>query len=198
MSETAQIKRRASPKKDHLLDTAYRLFYAEGYHAVGIDKILAEAKTAKMTLYHHFKSKDELIVAALERRGLEIGKSKMQVLAKAKQTPIGQIEGVFDWLEQWFETSDFNGCAMLRAIAEYPNEDSIINQAVKRIKQKSVDFIQSQCELLELKKPKELAYQIFLLTEGAIIQAHTFNNPQAAKNGKAAALTLIRSALEER
>ena len=58
----------ASAKRDQLIDTALELFNRDGYRATGIDKILAESGVAKMTLYNHFGSKDELIVAALERR----------------------------------------------------------------------------------------------------------------------------------
>src|SRR5678810_1232020 len=58
----------SSTKRDQLIDTALRLFAKNGYRATGIDTILAEAGVAKMTLYHHFKSKDELILAALQRR----------------------------------------------------------------------------------------------------------------------------------
>ena len=58
----------ASPKRDHLVETALDLFCRDGFHATGIDKILAESGVAKMTLYKHFKSKDELILAALHRR----------------------------------------------------------------------------------------------------------------------------------
>ena len=72
MAVSTRPKRVSTPKRDHLLETAFRLFYRDGYHAVGIDTILAEAGLAKMTLYHHFKSKEELIVAALERRGEQI------------------------------------------------------------------------------------------------------------------------------
>ena len=55
-------KASASPKRAHLLETAWRLFYRDGYRTVGIDTLLAEADIAKMTLYNHFSSKDELIV----------------------------------------------------------------------------------------------------------------------------------------
>ncbi|MEE8533082.1 MAG: helix-turn-helix domain-containing protein, partial [Alphaproteobacteria bacterium] len=58
----------ASSRRDHLVDTALALFCRDGFHATGIDRILAESGVAKMTLYKHFKSKDELILAALRRR----------------------------------------------------------------------------------------------------------------------------------
>ena len=58
----------ASSKRDQLINTAQELFYREGYHATGIDRILAESGVAKMTLYKHFRSKDELIQAVLQSR----------------------------------------------------------------------------------------------------------------------------------
>jgi AcrR family transcriptional regulator len=73
MADTMTKTTASTPKRDLLMDTAADLFYRDGYHAVGIDRILAEAGLAKMTLYHHFASKDELIVAVLERRGRAIG-----------------------------------------------------------------------------------------------------------------------------
>ena len=61
-----------SPKRDRLMATAWRLFYRDGYRAVGIDTLLAEAEVAKMTLYNHFDSKEALIVAVLEKRSAEL------------------------------------------------------------------------------------------------------------------------------
>ena len=78
---------RSTPKRDHLLDTAFRLFYRDGYHAVGIDTILAEAKLAKMTLYHHFSSKEELIVALLDRRSTELGEKVRGLIDQAGSSP---------------------------------------------------------------------------------------------------------------
>jgi AcrR family transcriptional regulator len=66
--EVPMTSSKASSKREQLLNTALELFYREGYHATGIDRILAESGVAKMTLYKHFKSKDELIMAALEER----------------------------------------------------------------------------------------------------------------------------------
>ncbi len=57
----------ASQRREELVQTAVRLFRKNGYHATGIDRILAEAGVAKMTLYKHFRSKDELILGALRR-----------------------------------------------------------------------------------------------------------------------------------
>ena len=58
-------------RRDHLVDTALKLFCKNGFRATGIDAVLAESGVAKKTLYHHFRSKDELVVAALRQRDAE-------------------------------------------------------------------------------------------------------------------------------
>src|SRR4249920_676858 len=67
-SSTMQRKRETSEARQRILETADRLFYREGVRAVGIDRIIAEAEVAKMSLYKHFPSKDDLILAALKHR----------------------------------------------------------------------------------------------------------------------------------
>lgn len=197
MPASKQTRNRKSPKRDLLLDTAFRLFYLSGYHAVGIDTILAESGLAKMTLYHHFKSKDDLIVAALERRAAEIHEARSSTLTAAGDEPLARLSALFDAYETWFRSPDFNGCAFIRAIAEYPDESSKVNQAVKRQKQALVDALQVLAADFEVEDPASFALQLYLLAEGAIVRAHTFNDPQAATHAKAAALALVRSQLQD-
>ncbi len=194
MPDQPTASSRKSPKRDQLLDAAFRLFYLSGFHAVGIDTILAEAGVAKMTLYNHFKSKDELIVAALERRAEEILAHRSAALEAAGNDPISQIEALFNAYENWFRTPDFNGCAFIRAISEYPDQASPVNQAVRRQKQILIDRIEAITTELRAPDPETLAQQIYLLAEGAILRAHTFKDPAAAQKAKAAAIELIEAA----
>ncbi|MDQ8182122.1 TetR/AcrR family transcriptional regulator [Pelagicoccus sp. SDUM812005] len=194
MSSTSAARSRKSPKRDLLLETAFRLFYLSGYHAVGIDTILAEAGVAKMTLYNHFKSKDELIVAALQRRADEILSAREATLSAASDDPLDQLSALFDAYEGWFKTPDFNGCAFIRAIAEYPDQASPVNQAVRQQKQILIDQLESLARKLPTDDPKSLATQIYLLAEGAIIRAHTFRDPAAAQLAKEGALALAKAA----
>ena len=76
-----------SKKREHLIDVALRLFCSEGFHATGIDRILSEAKVAKNTLYKHFRSKDELILAALRRGDETFRNDLMQYVEKKTQKP---------------------------------------------------------------------------------------------------------------
>ena len=86
-----------SRKREQLLSTAVDLFYREGYHATGIDRILAESGVAKMTLYKHFRSKDELIMAALEVRRQRTAERMLE--AEARLQPRAVILAVFDGLQ---------------------------------------------------------------------------------------------------
>src|SRR5512138_755897 len=123
MSSTPPSVPASTPKRDRLLDVANRLFYRQGYHATGIDTILAEAELAKMTLYHHFASKEELIVAALARRSQAIGAALAAAMQAAGSSPRKRLQALFDWHAAWFADRQFNGCAFMRAVGEYPDLD---------------------------------------------------------------------------
>ena len=99
-----------SSKRELLVDTAIDLFYRDGFHATGIDKILAESGVAKMTLYKHFKSKDELILAALRKRDEIFRNDFMNAVAARAKAPRDRLLAVFDVLGDWFATRGFSGC----------------------------------------------------------------------------------------
>ncbi|MEZ1330838.1 TetR/AcrR family transcriptional regulator, partial [Enterobacter asburiae] len=90
-----------------MLSTAVDLFYREGYHATGIDRILAESGVAKMTLYKHFRSKDELIMAALEVRRQRTAERMLE--AEARLQPRAAILAVFDGLQEFLQDEAFRG-----------------------------------------------------------------------------------------
>jgi AcrR family transcriptional regulator len=184
----------STPKRDHLIATAFRLFYRDGYHAVGIDTILAEAKLAKMTLYHHFASKEELIVAVLEQRSALVNEKVQAVLREAGSSPRKRLLAYFARYEAFFASKEFNGCPFIRAVAEYPEIHSPVHQAVIRHKQKDIDTIQELLSGFEIADPGPLARQIALLIEGALVSAHTFGNTSALAHARNAALALVKAA----
>src|SRR6185312_2311989 len=107
----------ASGKRQHVVDTAYALFKRDGFHATGIDRIIAEADIAKMTMYRHFPSKDELIVEVLEHRAHRFER-QLDRLAREVATPEQKIGKILDWHERWFDSADFHGCLFAHALAE--------------------------------------------------------------------------------
>jgi AcrR family transcriptional regulator len=193
MTVTPMALPASTPKRDHLLATAFRLFYRDGYHAVGIDTILAEAKLAKMTLYHHFASKEDLIVAVLETRSAQVRTQVEALLAQAGPSPRKRLLALFDRYEKWFGSADFNGCPFIRAVAEYPELKSPVHQAVIRHKRRGIGTLRGILSDLEVSDPNALAQQINLLLEGAIVSAHTFGESDSLARARDAALALVKA-----
>jgi len=117
----------ASSARTRLLETATRLFYAQGIHAVGIDRIIAEAGVAKATFYNHFPSKDDLVLAYIEDQD-RIGRE--DVAALPKQAPRKMIGAVLTRISNAAVQGDYRGCPFLNAAAEYPDPQSPVRQAV--------------------------------------------------------------------
>jgi AcrR family transcriptional regulator len=193
MPQTAAAKRE-SPKREHLLDTAWKLFYRHGYHAVGIDTILEEAGVAKMTLYNHFSSKEDLIVAVLQKRHHEIVHAITTAVEAAGTSPGKRLLAAFDWLENWINSGEFNGCAFIRAVAEFPRPDERPHQVAAAHKNSMIELVTGLCREAELKDAANLGRQLALLIEGAIVTAHTFGAGRVGKDTREAAKRLIAAA----
>ena len=185
----------ASKKRDQLIDTALRLFACHGYRATGIDTILAEAGVAKMTLYHHFKSKDELIVAALRRRDAEWREWFIGRVTKRAATPRERLLAVFDVIEEWFRNKDFHGCSFGRAATEFRDPKHSVHKMALEHKQQMLAYFRELAAAAGATDPELLAQQISLLVEGAIIHMEVFREPQAARIADAAAKELVGKAL---
>jgi AcrR family transcriptional regulator len=117
----------ATPARQRLLDTATRLFYAEGIRAVGIDRIIAEADVAKATFYNHFPSKDDLVVAYIEEQD-RLGREATSALPK--QPPRKMIAAILERISDAVVGEDYRGCPFLNAAAEYPDPKSPVRQAI--------------------------------------------------------------------
>lgn len=116
-----------SAARQRLLDTATRLFYAEGIHAVGIDRIIAEAGVAKATFYNHFPSKDDLVLAYIEDQD-RIGREAVAGLPK--RPPREAIAAILGRISQAVSGGNWRGCPFLNAASEYPDPDSPVRQAI--------------------------------------------------------------------
>jgi AcrR family transcriptional regulator len=120
------VRRRESPARRRVLDAASSLFYAEGVHAVGIDRVIAEAGVAKATFYHHFPSKDALVCAYLEGEDARV----RQLMAPAGDTPQDRVLWVFEALGEHTCGPGFRGCAFINAAAEYPDRDHPVRRVI--------------------------------------------------------------------
>lgn len=183
-----------SSKREALLQEAHHLFYERGIRAVGVDTISASSGVAKMTLYSHFDSKDDLIAACLESVDEKYrGWLERKVQDRADQ-PAEQILAIFDALEGWFENPRFRGCAFVNAAIELPDVDHPAWGAVHNHKRRMRAWIAELAAEAGVAEPKQLAEQILLLMEGAIITAVVERYPNAAQNAKDIANHLLVAA----
>ena len=116
-----------APARDRVLDTATRLFYAEGVHAVGIDRIIAEAGVAKASFYNGFRSKDELVRAYLEE---QFGQHREAAEGLTGKTPRDRIFAFFDLMSRNGAGPSFRGCPFVNVAAEYPDADHPVRHVI--------------------------------------------------------------------
>jgi AcrR family transcriptional regulator len=179
----------AAAPRDRLLEAANKLFYEEGIHTVGIDRIIEKAGVAKASLYSSFGSKDELIREYLLLR-LSRRKERVEKAMAAATSPRARILAVFELLGEFFETPGFRGCAFLRASAEGPP-----HKRVKAVCADSRSWLRGlfleQCRAAGAPEPEQLARQLTLLYDGATVAAQMDSDPSAAQVARAAAATLM-------
>ncbi len=172
--------------QERILETADRLFYRHGIRAVGVDTVAAEVGISKRTLYNHFPTKDDLVVAYLSRRLIPL---------KASDRPAAeQILWAFDRLERMFASDDFRGCPFVNAVSDMGDPTHPVGKLALRFKEQRRTWFRGLLTQLGAADPDGLATQLHLLSEGAIAAALVRGDPAMARAAKAAAQTLLAAA----
>ena len=130
----------APPPRTRILDAASEAFYRQGIAAVGVDAIVADAGVAKSTLYRHFPSKDDLVVAFLRRRDERWRAWLRSEVERLSPDPAGRPLAVFDALGGWFASEAFRGCAFINAAAEIADPTHPARAAVQEHKRLCGDY----------------------------------------------------------
>ena len=177
--------------RDRLIKCALDLFHQHGFHATGIDTILAQSKVAKTTLYRHFRSKEELIIAALRKDDEDFRNWLMQTIDKSKLLPIEKLPLLFDVYRQWAEEPNFNGCVFAKASAEFSTLDSPIQALCIEHKRLLVRYMQELVDAANIRESSDLATQLLLLLEGATVMAQMTNDATVFEQAKVTAQKLI-------
>jgi len=174
--------------RDRILETVDRLFYRRGLQAVGVDAIVAELGISKKTLYRHFPSKDDLIVAYL--------KGRFRPLPEASsKSPAEQILKNFEWFARSLSMAEeYRGCAFLNALAELGDEQSEARDLAVEFKESRRLWYRELLSRLEVDDPDTLATQLALLIDGAYAAALVRRDPSVGWAAVAAARVLLKSA----
>ena len=180
-------------KRQHIVETAYALFKRVGFHATGIDRIIAEADVAKMTMYRHFPSKDDLMVEVLAYRAVRFDR-QLDRLAERVATPAQKIGAIFDWYGRWFQSADFHGCLFAHALAEFGDPAHPVFQAAARQK----NGLKRRMQLiLEETMPADAADSVsaalLMLIEGATLMARMGQPDDAIRDARKAAMAILTS-----
>ncbi|MHA1536828.1 MAG: TetR/AcrR family transcriptional regulator [Alphaproteobacteria bacterium] len=185
----------ASAKRERLIDTATALFYKHGYHATGIDRILAEAGVAKMTLYKHFRSKDELILAVLRRRDETFRNWLTREVDRRGASARERLLALFDVLGDWFRKSEFRGCMFINAGAEFGAPDCAIRAAACEHKRLLTSYLEQLARDAGARDPAGLATGLSLLMDGATVAAQLNCDCGPAEDAKRAGAALVAAGI---
>ena len=181
------------PPRERLLEAARELFYAEGVHRVGIDRVIERAGVAKASLYSTFGSKEGLVRAYLdEYHDRMIGRRR--AAAESQSDPVAAILAVFDSLARDYERPDYNGCAFSGARAEEP-AGGPVDTAARAYRAEIRDIFRELCVKAGGSEPDLLAWQLQLLYSGGAESAKIERNPDVPVAQRAAVETLLTSAL---
>jgi len=178
-------------RRDHIIDVAIALFCQHGFHATGVDTIMRVAKVSKKTLYNHFRSKDELILAALKQQDGRFRNDFMKDIASRAKEPRDQLLAIFDAAEQWFNDKNFFGCMFVNVVGEYSDPASPMRAVSRNFKRMINLYILELCEKAGAKDPEKLAKEIALIFEGSIVTAQISGNAEGAKTAKQVAKHLL-------
>jgi AcrR family transcriptional regulator len=192
----APVARRPTAR-ERILDTAYELFSRHGTRAVGVDRIIAECGIAKMTLYRNFASKDELILAFLERRGeLWTGEWLRAEAERRGATPAERLLAIFDVFEDWFARDDFEGCSFINVMLEIADPASPVRQASVRQLAAVRAFVRDLAAEAGIEDADGFARQWHILMKGCIVTAQEGDVDAAPRARELGAVLLAHRGVE--
>jgi AcrR family transcriptional regulator len=178
--------------RDRILDTAYDLFSKLGTRAVGVDRIISEAGTAKMTLYRNFASKDELIIAFLATREERWTRGWLQAeVERRAQEPAERLLAIFDVFGEWFAREDFEGCSFINVMLELTDRENPSRLASVEHLSVIREFLAGLAEAAGVDDPEAFAHQWHILMKGSIVAAAEGDARAAARAKQLGELLLM-------
>ena len=178
-------------KRDELVQKALQTFYRNGFNATGMDMLVAESGISKTSMYKHFRTKEDLIIAVLRLRDEHFRNWLYRRMEELADTPLQQLIAMFDALEEWFSEPGYKGCMFIKASSEFQDASHPIHKQSADHKRMLEDHVTKLAEQAGLPEPGLLARQLLLLKEGAIVTAHLGHTENAAQDAKAAAIRLL-------
>ena len=180
-----------SETRDIILDVTEKLIYRHGIAATGMDFLVKTAGVSRKSIYRYFANKDELVIAALQRRDERWMHWLRSEVARSEGTG-ERLLALFDALKAWFGSADFRGCAFINTSGETGDPQDPVRLLAKAHKQKLFEYALELCQAHGSADAERQAAQLLILIDGAITVALVMGDSTAADNAQHMARTLLK------
>jgi AcrR family transcriptional regulator len=181
---------RGSDARERILETSYELFSRRGVRAVGVDEVIDKAGVAKATLYRHFPSKDQLVLAFLERREQRWTRDFVEAGARERgATPEERLLAIFDVFDEWFRRDDYEACSFINVLLEMGSPHPAGEASVRHL-DTIREIVRRLAEEAEIRDVDSFARSFHILMKGSIVSAAE-GDMDAAQRAKRMARSLI-------
>ena len=180
--------------RQRILDTASTLFYERGVRAVGVDLVVDASGVAKTSLYRHFRTKDDLIVAFLEREDVEFWAQWDDVSARHADNAAAEVEAHMRWIGKRLARANYRGCPQINVAAEFAEAGHPARAVSRAHMQAMRRRLTELARRLGAARPGELAAQLGVLVNGAFVSASMLTPDEATRVLLASARALIAAA----
>ena len=197
-TEAVASERSPSVARARILETAAALFYREGVRAVGVDLVVEKSGVAKTSLYRHFATKDELVVAFLEQEDAEYWRDWDLVAEKAKGDAAAELEAHIRWIANHILKPTYRGCPFLNVATEFPDAAHPARAITSRHKLELHRRLAVLAKTAGIRKPEELADHLGLLFDGAYMNGHLTGKKGPVRSFVAAGIALLQLARERK
>lgn len=197
VSSDSRRRTRSSETQDlreRILATASSLFYRRGVRAVGVDLVIDEAGVAKTSLYRYFPTKDDLIVAFLEREDAEFWSVWDEVGKQHAGDPLGELDAHMGWIGERLSRSNYRGCPQINVAAEFAEHDHPARQVARSHMLALRERLGALAHRLNVARPDALAAQLAVLVNGAFVSSELLAPEEATEILLSAAHALVAAA----
>lgn len=182
---------KAGSARARILETAYELFSQQGIQSVGIDAIISRSGVARQTLYRHFASKQNLVLAFLELRDeLWTRRWLQEEVSGRAADPAGQLLAVFDVFDEWFHRPDFEGCSFINVMLEHPDGSDPVHRASVSYLGRIRHFLEDLAREAGISDPEDFAREWHVLMKGSIVAAGEGDHEAAQRTQRIGRLLL--------
>jgi AcrR family transcriptional regulator len=180
--------------RGRILDSAYELFSQNGVQAVGIDAVISHSGVARQTLYRHFASKEDLVLAFLERRDELWTRRWLEAEVRERAAdPAARLLAIFDVFDGWFRRRDFEGCSFINLMLEHPDPAGAVHRASVSYLAAIRGFLEDLAREAGIARAQDFAREWHILMKGSIVAAGE-GDPDAARRAKRIGALLLADA----